>query len=616
MSEQRENNPPNEVTEMAKSPEPQLSEEQPEEEVEEDKKTVTTEEKQPHESADEDEDSNSKRKGKKDEDEKKAVTEEKRPHESVDEDSDSDSKRNGKKFKGSVDGDEVDNRRNSRNVAIPLPSFIWSLEHDPETRVGFFMGIRDYNEQNRVHPFDNQAAMEDFVNNWLQVRVPWSEFEVVVRRLRRRYTATGVEIGEGCLNSMNAPDRRVFVLQNEVLYNYFTERRERKFEIRARAGSSMTTTSSQNKPVVIGGSSNVPESGKRPEKRPLKQYQAVDRKWKMVVDKKQKLKLKLNLKMKEKMPEYLVDEERQRQREFPIVPEEERKSENQNPPVPVEKPITGEEDAEEEAWSNANFDTLMTILQSLFDYYSLVLRFPYEDVRDMDDFVQHWARLDLSVSDCILIIKKLKKYYKKQFWKEIDHHGTICRNEKQQQLYNSSDVLWNIEALLGSDDNEEDEKGDNSDEEEKKPSDYNEGQLTNVHVEGLGTGENLEWDLSDVQRKLDFSELEDNPGLRALLPVLVKTSFDQGLHGLFSDIVPVNNPVPLAVIRPPVPSPFQDTAGDDNSGSMNRNDPEGPIGQCDDPEKPHDENPEEGGTDEAPGQSKSSGEEIKDTKRE
>ncbi|KAK3199452.1 hypothetical protein Dsin_022867 [Dipteronia sinensis] len=257
----------------------------------------------------------------------------------------------------------------------------------------------------------------------------------------------------------------------------------------------------------------------------------------------------------------------------------------------------------------------MTILQSLFDYYSLVLRFPYEDVRDMEDFVQHWARLDLSVSDCILIIKKLKKYYKKQFWKEIDHHGTICRNEKQKQLYNSSDVLWNTEALMGSDDNEEDEKSDNN-EEEKKPSDYNAEELTSVRCEGVGSEENPEWDRSDVQRKLDFSELEDNPGLRALLPVLVKTSFDKGPHGDFLDIVPVNNPVPLAVIRPPVPSPFQDTAGEDNSASMKRNDPEGPIGQCDDTEKPHNENPEGGGTDEAPGESKSSGEEIKDTKRE
>ncbi|TXG67340.1 hypothetical protein EZV62_008615 [Acer yangbiense] len=638
MYEQRENNPPNEVTEMAKSPEQQLSEEQPEEE--EDKKTVTTEEKRPHESADEDEDSDSKRNGKKlkdsvddgddqvddrnlrnvplepkeEEEDKKTVTEEKRPHESVEEDSDSDSKRKEKKLKGRVDGDEVDNRRNPRNVAIPLPSFLWSLEHDWETQLGFFMGIRDYNQQNRVHPFDSQSTMKDFVNNWLQVRVPWREFEVVLRRLRWRYMATGVEIGEGSLNSMNPPNRRVFVLQNEVVFDFCTERRQRKIEIRVRAGSSMTTKSSKNKPVVIGGSSNVPESGKKPEKKPLKQYKAVDRKWKMVVDKKQNLKLKLNMKMKEKMPEYLVDEERQRQRQIPIIPEEEKKIENQNPPEPVEKPITSEEDAEEEAWSNANFDTLMTILQSLFDYFSMVLRFPYEDVRDMEDFVQHWARLDLSVSDCILIIKKLKKYYRKQFWKEIDHHGTICRNEKQQQLYNCSDVLWNTDALMGSDDNEEDEKGDNNKEEEKKPSD--EKLLRSGHVEGVRRGENLERDRSDAQRKLDFSELEDNPGMHALLPFLVKTSFDQGPDRVYSDIVPVNNPVPLAVIRPPVPSPFQDTAGEDNSGSMNRKIPEGPVGQCDDTEKPLDENPEEGGSDEAPGESKSSGEEIKDTKRE
>ncbi|KAI9186338.1 hypothetical protein LWI28_016299 [Acer negundo] len=526
MSEQRENNPPNEVTEMAKSPEQKLSEEQPEEEVEEDKKTVTTEEKRPHESADEDEESESKRNGKKlkdsvdagddqvddrnprnvpleleeEEEDKKAVTEEKRPHESVKEDSDSDSKRKGKKLKGCVDGDEVDNGRNPRNVAIPLPSFLWSLEHDPDTQLGFFMGIRDYNQQNRVHPFDNQAALEDFIKNWLQVRVPWREFEVVLRRLWWRYTATGVEIGEGCLNSMNPPDRRVFVLQNEVVFDYCTERKERKIEIRVRAGPSMTTKSSQNKPVVIGGSS---KSGIKPEKKPLKQYKAVDGKWKMVVDKKQNLKLKLNMKMKEKIPEYLVDEERQRQREIPIIPKEEKKSENQNPPEPVEKPIISEEDAEEVDWSNANFNTLMTILQSLFDYFSMVLRFPYEDVRDMEDFVRHWARLDLSVSDCILIIKKLKKYYRKQFWKEIDHHGTICRNEKQQQLYNCSDVLWNTDALMGSDDNEEDEKGDNKKEEEKKPSDYNKKLLTSVHVEGVGRGENLE----GIDSKIRVSEI-------------------------------------------------------------------------------------------------------------
>ncbi|KAH7544290.1 hypothetical protein JRO89_XS15G0143000 [Xanthoceras sorbifolium] len=767
MSEQIEN-PPNKETEMVTSQE-EASEDQPENPPQQ--HSVE----QPEE--------------KEEEENKKTVTEEKRLHESAKEDDDSDSQRGDKKSKQSVDSDKDD--KNPRNVPLEsdqLEPFLVRLEHDPETQLSFWTGLENYRREKGVYPFDIQTSMEDFLNNWLLVRVPWLDFQQTFQRLRQNYTTTGAAIA-GNLNSLNPTDREVFLLTNKILSAYHTERREKKRKIQA------TTSTFSNKPVLIAGSKLPP----KPPRYPLKQQ-----KTKIVLDTKQK--------QKQKLPEYMEKKEvkprakpQEKKREKP----EEKKKEN---PVKEKKENPVEEQKENpeqnpnedsyESWTNANFDTLYAILHAITDYKLSLDRFPYDDASDMEDFVKNWLRINISVSDCLEVIKKLKKYYKKQFFKVIDH-GMIFPNKKQEQLYNTLEFLWDVDGNLedSDDEGEKEEKKHSDDEgekEEKKQSDdkelgrpfegggnlkwkrpnvkkqlnfseleynpeqnpnedsdeawtnanfdtlyailhaitdynlsldrfpyddasdmedfvknwlrinisvsdcleiikklkkyykkqffkvidhgmifpnkkqeqlYNtleflwdvDGNLEDSDDEGdkeekkhlddegdkeekkhsedegdkeekkesddkelghpLEGGGNLKWKRPNVKNQLNFSELEYNPETRSMLPFLVKNSLQQGIGG-FSDVMPVQYPVPLAMLWPPI-LPFQVTAAgavnnkqkagtSEDSSSMNRNDLGEPNSQSDDPAgKPHDEKPEDGSEHE-PDESKSSGKEIKE----
>ncbi|KAL5736095.1 hypothetical protein ACOSQ2_030883 [Xanthoceras sorbifolium] len=502
---------------MATSPEEQHSEEQPEEEEEE-------------------------------EGNKKTVTEEKRPHESAKKNDDSDSQRDEKKLKENVDGAKDD--KNPRNVQLEAdqlkPSLV-RLEHDPETQLSFWTGMRDYHRINGVYPFERQTAMEDFLNNWLLARVLLLDFQQAFQRLRQRYTTTGAATG-GTLNSLDPPEREVFLLTNKILFAYYTVRREKKRKIQETSSSTFS-----KKQILIGGS-KVP--AKEPEK-PLKQ---------------QKKKMVLDTKLKQKMPKYLEKEEVNR-RENPEEKKrelyEEKRRENH---VEEQKENPEEKDDSEEAWTSANFDVLYVILHAIADYQLTHYRFPYDDASDMEDFVKNWLRIDLSVNDCLAAIKRLKKYY---VWKVMDQ-GLFFPDKKQEQLYNSSDILWNLKA------HSEDEEFRN----------------LIILIEG---GENLEWKHPDIQRQIDFFELDYVPDTRLTLPFSVKNSFQQGTEN-FSGVKPTKYPVPLAMLWPPI-LPFQVTAGEGNnqqkagtgedSSSMNKNDPGGLSAQCDDdPGKPHDGNPE------------------------
>ncbi|KAL5802633.1 hypothetical protein ACOSQ4_030938 [Xanthoceras sorbifolium] len=596
MSEQIEN-PPNKETEMVTSQE-EASEDQPENPPQQ--HSVE----QPEE--------------KEEEENKKTVTEEKRLHESAKEDDDSDSQRGDKKSKQSVDSDKDD--KNPRNVPLEsdqLEPFLVRLEHDPETQLSFWTGLENYRREKGVYPFDIQTSMEDFLNNWLLVRVPWLDFQQTFQRLRQNYTTTGAAIA-GNLNSLNPTDREVFLLTNKILSAYHTERREKKRKIQA------TTSTFSNKPVLIAGSKLPP----KPPRYPLKQQ-----KTKIVLDTKQK--------QKQKLPEYMEKKEvkprakpQEKKREKP----EEKKKEN---PVKEKKENPVEEQKENpeqnpnedsyESWTNANFDTLYAILHAITDYKLSLDRFPYDDASDMEDFVKNWLRINISVSDCLEVIKKLKKYYKKQFFKVIDH-GMIFPNKKQEQLYNTLEFLWDVDGNLEDSDDEGDKEekkhlDDEGDKEEKKHSedegDKEEKKESDDKELGhpLEGGGNLKWKRPNVKNQLNFSELEYNPETRSMLPFLVKNSLQQGIGG-FSDVMPVQYPVPLAMLWPPI-LPFQVTAAgavnnkqkagtSEDSSSMNRNDLGEPNSQSDDPAgKPHDEKPEDGSEHE-PDESKSSGKEIKE----
>ncbi|KAL5737811.1 hypothetical protein ACOSP7_030572 [Xanthoceras sorbifolium] len=173
---------------MATSPEEQYSEEQPEEEEEE-------------------------------EGNKKTVTEEKRPHESAKKNDDSDSQRDEKKLKESVDGAKDDkNPRNVQLEADQLKPFLVRLEHDPETQLSFWTGMRDYhrNEETlNLHviwinvnldvlylilhtmadyqstlykfPHDNVDDMEVFVKQWLRMDVDAENCREVILWLQKYY---------------------------------------------------------------------------------------------------------------------------------------------------------------------------------------------------------------------------------------------------------------------------------------------------------------------------------------------------------------------------------------------------------------------------------------------
>ncbi|KAL5804288.1 hypothetical protein ACOSQ3_031088 [Xanthoceras sorbifolium] len=538
------------------------------------------------------------------EENKKAVTEENRPHESAKEDEESDSHRDEKKPKESVDDDKDD--RNPRNVPFEsnqLEPFLERLERDPKTQMSFWTGLENYRLESGVYPFDRQASMEDFLNNWLQVGVPWLDFQQTFQRLRQGYTSTGAAIG-GNLNSLNPPDREVFLLMNKILSAYHTERIEKKRKIQETSSSTFS-----NKPILIGGSKIPPKEPEHPLKR---------QKTKMVLDTK--------LKLKQKMPEYLEKEE-VKPRENPEVKKRENPvKENRENPMEEQKENPEENPIEnpDEAWTNANFDTLYAILHAITDYHFTLYKFPYDDASDMEDFVKNWLIIDLSVSDCLEVIKRLKKYYKKQFWKVI-YHGLFFLDKKQEQLYNTSDILWNMEGYLDSEDEGDKEENtqsdDEGDKEEKQHSDDEGDKEEKQHsddqeLERLFKGRrNVEW---KRPRQLDFSALEYNPETRSMLPVLAKNSFEQGIGG-FSDVMPVKYPVPMAMLWPPI-LPFQvittgKVTNQQKAGisgyPMNINDPGGPNVQCaDDPGKPHDEN-SEGGSEQAPDESKSSGEEIK-----
>ncbi|KAL5804295.1 hypothetical protein ACOSQ3_031095 [Xanthoceras sorbifolium] len=493
-SEDQPENPPQQHTEeQPKNPEQQPSAEGPEE-VEENKKTVT-EENRPHKSAKEDDDSNS-------------LRDEKQLNESVD---------RAKYYKNPRNGNDKNPRtgddKNPRNVPLEsdqLEPFLVKLEHDPKTQLNFWTGLRDYRRINGVYPFERETAMEDFLNNWLLARVPLLEFQQTFQRLRQRYTTTEAAIG-GNLNSLNPPERDVFLLANEILFAYYTEIRETKGKIQETGLSTFS-----NKPLLIDGSKAPPEEPVHPIKQ---------QKTKMVVDTK--------LKLKQKVPEYLEKEE-VKPRENPEEKERENTVEEQN-----ENPRENTNEDSEEAWVNANFDTLCVILHAIADYQLTSCRFPYDDASDMEDFVKNWLSIDLSVSECLEIIKRLKKYFDEQFWKVMDQ-GLFFLDKKQEDLCKTSDVLWDMEPHLDSDDEE----------------------LKHLFNGG--------------------GELDYIPELRSMLPSLVKNSFEQGI-GVFSNVIPVKYPVLQEMLRPPIlPSNKQKAGTSDDSSSMNSNDPGGHSVQSDD----------------------------------
>jgi hypothetical protein len=104
---------------------------------------------------------------------------------------------------------------NPRNEAND-ESFIQRVLRDVDTQIGLLNGIINYYARNGRYPFHDFKALDDFIDNWLQVVVLEEEQLIdVVRKLRKEYLKKMARMGA----SANFEDRRdqiAFNLANQL----------------------------------------------------------------------------------------------------------------------------------------------------------------------------------------------------------------------------------------------------------------------------------------------------------------------------------------------------------------------------------------------------------------
>jgi hypothetical protein len=122
---------------------------------------------------------------------------------------------NEKKMEGKVDerrgGEDENNPRNE-----PSDSYIHRVLTDVDTQIGLLNGIIDYHSTNGRYPFHDYNALDDFVDNWLQVDVPEDEELIdLVRKLRTKYLRTMAR--KGATGDFADPrDQIAFNLANKI----------------------------------------------------------------------------------------------------------------------------------------------------------------------------------------------------------------------------------------------------------------------------------------------------------------------------------------------------------------------------------------------------------------
>jgi hypothetical protein len=104
---------------------------------------------------------------------------------------------------------------NPRNEAND-ESFIQRVLRDVDTEIGLLNGIIDYYTRNETYPFDDFKALDDFIDNWLQVDVPDDEQLIdVVRKLRKKYLRNMTRTGAS-VNFADPRVQRAFNLANQL----------------------------------------------------------------------------------------------------------------------------------------------------------------------------------------------------------------------------------------------------------------------------------------------------------------------------------------------------------------------------------------------------------------
>jgi hypothetical protein len=106
---------------------------------------------------------------------------------------------------------EDENPRNELN-----DSYIDRILTDVDTQIGFLNGIIDYYSTNGRYPFHDLNALDDFIDNWLQVDLPEDEELIdLVRKLRTKYLRTMAR--KGATGDFADPrDQMAFNLGNKI----------------------------------------------------------------------------------------------------------------------------------------------------------------------------------------------------------------------------------------------------------------------------------------------------------------------------------------------------------------------------------------------------------------
>jgi hypothetical protein len=105
-----------------------------------------------------------------------------------------------------------ENPRNEANNE----SFLERVLRDVDTQIGLLNGIIDYHTTNGTYPFHDFKALDDFIDNWLQVDVPEDEqlLDVVVK-LRDKYLKNMATMGVTA-DFADPRDQMAFDLANRI----------------------------------------------------------------------------------------------------------------------------------------------------------------------------------------------------------------------------------------------------------------------------------------------------------------------------------------------------------------------------------------------------------------
>lgn len=113
-----------------------------------------------------------------------------------------------------INDEELCEDENPRNELHD--SYMDRILTDVDTQIGFLNGIIDYYSTNGRYPFHDLNALDDFVDNWLQVDLPEDEELIdLVRKLRTKYLRTMAR--KGATGDFADPrDQMAFNLGNKI----------------------------------------------------------------------------------------------------------------------------------------------------------------------------------------------------------------------------------------------------------------------------------------------------------------------------------------------------------------------------------------------------------------